>query len=125
MKMPLLLIAFGSTGVLARYYIEQNLSHVPHSFPAATFTINILGSFLIGLLYVLVSEKSLIDAQIGAALSVGLLGGFTTFSAYSLQALQLFEQKKVGVALGYVVLSPVLGLLAAALAVTAARSLIK
>jgi fluoride exporter len=125
MKMPLLLILFGSIGVLGRYYLDQNISPAPNGFPLSTFVINILGSFLIGFLYVAVTEKSMIEPDLGLALTIGLLGGFTTFSAYSLQIFRLYEQGSASVALVYAVLSPILGILAAGAAVFGARLLFK
>ncbi len=76
-----------------------------------------LGSFAIGVLFVSGHEAQLLPKDLTMALTVGLLGGFTTFSAFSLQTFQLFEQGQMGLAATYFVASPLLGLLCAALGV--------
>ncbi|MEK6554377.1 MAG: fluoride efflux transporter CrcB [Bdellovibrionota bacterium] len=125
MKLPLLLIAFGSLGVLTRFYLDQNIAPTSGGFPLSTFIINILGSLVIGILFVLVRERGLIENEMGVALMVGLLGGFTTFSAFSLQVFQLLDQKKISVALSYMLLSPFLCVLAAAAGIFGARLFLK
>lgn len=104
---------FGVLGVLARYYLgllvhRQDLN----SFPTATFAINVLGSFLIGVVYVLGQEHALIPTDLRLGIMVGFLGGFTTFSAYCLESTQLLENGQWVRMAGYFVLSPVLGMLA-------------
>lgn len=78
------------------------------SFPFATFTINIIGSFLLGLLI------GLNAGSIGRLLfGTGILGGFTTFSTFNYEAVLLIKSKKIGTFLCYYLLSTILGLLAA------------
>ncbi|MGZ5280464.1 MAG: fluoride efflux transporter CrcB [Pseudobdellovibrionaceae bacterium] len=104
----------GMIGVLSRYLFDKNfVPALSHDFPLSTFTINCVGSFLIGLVYVL-SERTLLSKDISLALSVGFLGGFTTFSAFSLQTIQLIERKQISMAIAYVIGSPLLGVVAAA-----------
>ena len=108
------IISFGIIGILARYYISVLFSTIAGgTFPLGTFGINILGSFLIGVVYVLAAEKAQISPQLRLGLMVGLLGGFTTFSAYSLETLRLIEESRYFHAAVYWMLSPVLGLGAA------------
>ncbi len=121
MKLPLLIIFFGSVGVLARYYTDQFISPLPNGFPLSTFLINVVGSFCIGLLFVITTEKGWLEADFGTALMVGLLGGFTTFSAFSLQVVRLIEQQQWATALTYALLSPIGGVLAAAAGVFSLR----
>ena len=74
----------GGTGSALRYFI-QLLMHeriVPYHFPWATFTVNLLGSFLIGLFYAL-SERFHLPFEVRLFLTTGLCGGFTTFSTFS------------------------------------------
>lgn len=89
-------------------------SWLAHPFPVATFTINILGSFAIGLLF-----QSLKDSehfpQLVLLLGVGFLGGFTTFSAFSLEILELVRKGEGFWALIYALASVVSGLGAVAL----------
>jgi CrcB protein len=109
-----LLLGFGALGVTARYLIGSWVAHhLTHVFPVGTLAINILGSFLIGLVYVLGSERNMLSPEMRVALAVGFLGGFTTFSAYSLEVVRLFEQGEIATAFGYVAVSPALGTLAA------------
>ena len=83
----------GGTGSLLRYCVQMALHEriVPYSFPWATFAVNITGSFLIGLFYAL-SARFNLSTEVRILLTTGLCGGFTTFSAFSLEAVQLFEK---------------------------------
>ena len=83
----------GGTGSLLRYCVQMALHEriVPYSFPWATFAVNITGSFLIGLFYAL-SARFNLSTEVRMLLTTGLCGGFTTFSAFSLEAVQLFEK---------------------------------
>ena len=80
---------------------------------------NIAGSFLMGALVVVLAEKG--GTRFAPFLMTGLLGGFTTFSAFSLDAITLFERGQHGIAAGYVGASVVLSLLAISLGLMAAR----
>ncbi len=61
------------------------------AFPYGTLAVNVLGSFIMGLLYVLLIDRFNMSGEWRAALLVGLLGGFTTFSSFSMETLNLFE----------------------------------
>jgi len=111
----------GVMGVLCRYGADTWFASSNENFPVTTFVINILGSMLAGLIYALSAGKEFSELQL--ALLVGFCGGFTTFSAYSLQTLVLFERGKIAPAIAYVLLSPALGLLAACLPVLVLRKL--
>lgn len=80
-------------------------------FPLGTFVVNILGSFLIGVAYVLLVEKATLPAEWRLFFITGILGGFTTFSAFSLEILQLWQEGHVLNALIYASSSVILGLL--------------
>lgn len=124
MKIPFFLIGFGTLGVLGRFYLDRLIStQWNSSFPIATFIINVFGSFLLGVFFVFGSEKASISPEFLTGLTVGLLGGFTTFSAYSLQTVLLLEQKNLQTAIFYFFLSPALGVLAAWLGLMATRYL--
>ena len=82
-------------------------------FPLGTFVVNLLGSFLIGVAYVLLVEKTKLPVEYRLFFITGLLGGFTTFSAFSLEILQLWQEGHVLNALAYATSSVILGLLMA------------
>ena len=94
--MTRLLIAIflgGGTGSVLRYCVQMMLHEriVPYSFPWATFTVNILGSFLIGLFYTL-SARFNLSTEVRLLLTTGLCGGFTTFSTFSNDGLILIKK---------------------------------
>jgi CrcB protein len=78
-------------------------------FPYATLAVNLLGCLLIGVFYSLF-EKSLINNDWKLFLTTGLCGGFTTFSAFSMESLQLFKQGNLFAMLMYIIISIVLGI---------------
>lgn len=101
----------GGLGALARYLIDKSTPPTP--FPISTFLINIVGSFLIGAVYVLGTEKGILTKEIAAVVAAGFLGGFTTFSAYALQTVLLAENGQAALATAYFLASPMLSALAA------------
>ncbi|GAA4029755.1 fluoride efflux transporter CrcB [Sphingomonas rosea] len=92
-------------------------------FPVATLTVNVVGSLVMGLLAGLFAESAPVSQQVRLFLTTGVLGGFTTFSAFSLDALTLWERGQPLVAAGYVVGSVVLSLGAVALGYALGRML--
>ena len=114
---------FGVLGVLTRFFTNDILSRLvtPTAFPISTFTINLIGSFLIGAIYVASVEKGLLSNEIRLGMMLGLLGGFTTFSAFSLETLVLFESGRHFLAITYLIASPILGLACAFAGATAYR----
>ena len=108
-------IAFGGAiGAVSRYWLYSAVQRLHDSgFPLGTFVVNVLGSFLIGAFFVLLAEKARIAEQWRPIIVVGFLGGLTTFSTFSLDALLLFEQGHYNTALFYIISSIVLCLIAA------------
>jgi fluoride exporter len=109
----ILSIGLGSfIGGISRYllsgFIQSKLSSI---LPYGTLMVNILGCFLIGILYG-VSERMSISDEWKLIIATGLLGGFTTFSAFSMESIQMLRQGQVMNSIGYVLLSVTLGLLA-------------
>lgn len=104
----------GGTGSVLRYCVQLALHEriVPYNFPWATFTVNIVGSFLIGLFYAW-SARFNLPTDLRLLLTTGLCGGFTTFSTFSNDGLTLLKQGYGSLFLLYVALSIVLGTAAA------------
>ena len=112
---PLFVVMGGVLGVFSRYYMGPWISRIlPSPFPYGTFFINLLGAFLIGLFYVLAEERALFSAEVRAGVMVGFLGGYTTFSAFCLEGINLIADARYLHAALYVVGSPMLGLAATA-----------
>lgn len=100
MMEPLLISIAGIIGVLARYGTSLSMTRwLGTAFPYATVFINVTGSFAIGVVYVLGPEKGLMSQQTARALMVGLLGGYTTFSSFSLETARLLEGGQLGLGL--------------------------
>lgn len=103
----------GSIGAIARYWITTLVNQLSQTnYPLGTFLVNIAGSLLIGIFYVIFAEKLSLDAQWRSLVIVGFLGAMTTFSTFSLEALLLFEQGLYNTALLYVVSSVLLCVMA-------------
>lgn len=119
----LLLIALGGAlGSLSRYGAGQFIARFyPGHFPLGTWLINISGSFLIGLLFVLIIERVKIHADYRLVFMVGFLGAFTTFSSFSLETVNLLLNGRVVVATAYVLASVVVCLLATWLGIALGR----
>ena len=96
----------GALGASARYLVGVGAVRLlGHGFPWATLVVNVLGSLAMGALVVLLAQKD--ATRLAPLLMTGLLGGFTTFSAFSLDAVTLYERGQVGAAVGYVAVSVV------------------
>ncbi len=90
----------GAVGALMRYGMANMAYQLfGRSFPLGTLSVNVIGSLLIGLLYVLLVDRWALSAEWRLGLLVGVLGSFTTFSSFSLETLQLMEQSGAGPAL--------------------------
>jgi len=109
----------GALGSLARYGLAVALPPVPGHFPLATFLTNVAGGLLIGVLVVLLTETFAAHPLLRPLLVTGVLGGFTTFSTYAVDAQHLLAAHALGTALGYL-----FGTLAAALLATWAGMLL-
>lgn len=112
--------AGGAVGSVARYLTTLAFASVTAAFPYATLFVNVVGAFLIGVL-VRVFSGSDHDPMVRLALTTGLCGGFTTFSAMSAETVTLVQQGRVGRAALYVLLTLLLGFGATALGLMIAR----
>jgi fluoride exporter len=116
--------AGGATGATARYLIGQGWPTPAGAFPFSTLTINLLGCALIGVLMVLIAQVWSRQRLIRPFLGTGVLGGFTTFSTYTVDIQRLVAGAHAGTALLYLVLTPVGALLAVGVTATATRRLL-
>ena len=99
----------GAIGAALRFLTGVGILRlIGPGFPIAVMGVNIFGSFVMGLFVVLATQRGIV--QLSPFVMVGLLGGFTTFSAFSLEAVSLFERGAMGQALAYVVMSVVLSI---------------
>lgn len=110
----------GAAGSVARYLTALVLAPWATGFPIATLGVNVLGAFLIGVFTRLFSGPDA-DPAVRLALTTGLCGGFTTFSAMSAETVTLVQQGRAGRAVLYLLLSLVLGIAATALGLIIAR----
>lgn len=113
--------AGGAAGTLARYLIGVAWAR-PGAFPWWTLTINVIGSLVLGLVVGVAAARGAASSTLTIALAVGVAGGFTTFSTFSVETLALIERGESLRAGAYVTASVVLGLLAAALGLYLIRS---
>ncbi|RLT25631.1 MAG: CrcB family protein [Chloroflexi bacterium] len=121
MREILLVALGGGVGAALRGAIDLLAARVGLTAPPATLAINLIGSFAAGLLVALVVERGALPAELRPLLIVGLLGGFTTFSAFAVQTLRLGEGAPLS-ALAYVAASLLLGLLSAAAGLAIGRA---
>lgn len=95
----------GSLGAIGRYAVSQMFLSMPGKLPYATLTVNILGSFLMGIFFVLILHKGILPAVWRQVVMVGFLGAFTTFSAFSIEAVELIQVGQWHIAVAYAMLS--------------------
>ena len=110
----------GAAGTLARWWIGGLVQEASATFPTGTLAINVAGSLLLGFLARYLLETSA-PPELRMALTVGLCGGFTTFSTFSYETLALIENGSIARAGGYVIASVVLSLAATAMGAALAR----
>jgi len=92
MQSVLLIGLFGALGCLSRYYFSGWVHNLcGRAFPYGTFAVNILGSFLIGLIMEFSIRSTLLSPQLRVGLVTGFLGGLTTFSTFSYETFRLLE----------------------------------
>lgn len=122
--MNILLIGLGGAiGAMLRYLGAGMVGRwLGPGFPWGTAFVNVLGSFIMGVVAVMLIERSGASPRLAGFLMTGVLGGFTTFSAFSLDAMRLIEAGRMGAAAGYVFGSVVLSIIGLFIGLTIARA---
>jgi CrcB protein len=124
MKYLLFIALGGATGASARYLASSWAHRLwEGSLPVGTLLVNMLGSFCIGVLFVLL-EKQVLHQDWRGVLMVGFLGAFTTFSTFSLETITLIESGELSLALLYALGSTVMCVMMAGAAIQLTRTLV-
>ncbi len=106
MELAVVIAVCGAFGCLTRYYVSGWVYAIlGRNFPYGTFVVNILGAFIIGLLMEFGLRSTLIPPTLRVGLTVGFLGGLTTFSTFSYETFRLLEEGNFPVAAANIVLS--------------------
>ncbi len=111
----------GVVGAICRYLVQLALPSRPGRFPTGTFMVNVSGSALLGFLLVVLNERFADRRLARPLLGTGLIGAYTTFSTFTVEAVLLARAGQVPTAVAYVGLSIVLGLGAGLLGISAGR----
>lgn len=116
--------AGGAAGAVSRHLINISpLASVFEKFPLPTFFINVSGSFLIGFLLYLLTDKMEVNDGVRMAVIVGFLGAFTTFSTFEMEIYGLIKDGSLGLSAVYLISSVAVGFVALLAGVALARSL--
>jgi fluoride exporter len=123
--MKYLMVALGgAVGSVLRFWVGGSVAdRLGTRFPYGTFAVNCTGSFLIGVIITLISERVDVNPNWRYLLGVGFIGGYTTFSAFEYETFQSLQSGKMLIATLNVVLSVAVGLLCVFLGVAAARAM--
>ena len=103
----------GGAGSIARFLCQRFIYEwYPHPFPLGTFLVNIFGCFLIGLFYAVAEKGNLLTPEWRILLTTGFCGGFTTFSTFAYENLNLLKNGDITYFILYIIASVILGILA-------------
>ena len=112
----------GALGSMARYALSMWICDITsHKFPYATLVVNVAGSFVMGVLFVVIIERAALPAEMRSLLMIGFIGAFTTFSTFSLDALGLWQNGHITMSLLYMVSTVILCLIAISSAIWLTR----
>jgi len=114
----------GAFGALMRFWVSSaTYAMLGRSFPYGTLMVNVLGSLLMGFLFIWLTERSSLPPEWRSLILVGFLGAFTTFSTFSIETFNLLQAGEVSKALINILLSVVLCLLATWIGVISGRQI--
>ena len=121
--MPLLLIGLGGfAGAISRYLVDGFVAdRAAGSFPWGTLAVNASGTFVLGLLFAMTTDRAVLPAEIRGPLMIGFLGAYTTFSTYLLETWRLVEGGAWGLALANLGGSLAVGIVAVVAGLTIGR----
>ncbi|MDQ6995753.1 MAG: fluoride efflux transporter CrcB [Mariprofundaceae bacterium] len=103
MKQMLAIATGGALGAVMRWYVAGMIQRLSGSaFPWGTLTVNVLGSFMLGFLFVWMLERVTVGELARLAVTVGFMGAFTTFSTFSVETVRLLQEGALSMALGNV-----------------------
>ncbi|MFO0915725.1 MAG: CrcB family protein [Pirellulales bacterium] len=105
--------AFGAVGSVLRYLVGVAFKSAGYTFPAWTLVVNVVGCFLLGLLAGAAVQRGPFSAVVHPGVTAGFLGGLTTFSALSVESIQLIQLRGLSWGLANLAVNLALGLLAA------------
>jgi len=124
LKQLVMIAGGGAIGAVMRFLVSTGVHRVAgRDFPYGTLSVNMIGSLLIGFLYIYLIERASLGAEWRALLIIGFLGAFTTFSTFSMETLNLIENSELIKAASNVLLSVVLCLFATWVGVLVGRQL--
>jgi len=124
MTQTLAIASGGAIGALLRYWTSIAVyNRLGTGFPYGTLAVNVIGSLLMGFLFIWFTDRVTMGPAIRGFLLIGVLGAFTTFSTFSLETLNLIESGQLGKAVLNVVVSVLVCVTAAGLGVLAARQI--
>ncbi|MGB5266193.1 MAG: fluoride efflux transporter CrcB [Polyangiales bacterium] len=115
----------GAAGSCLRYWVSLLLTPITleQGFPWATFTVNALGSLGLGLVFILAEDRSWFGADLRLLLGTGVMGGFTTYSAFNLESIGLMQSEAFGRAALYMAGTVLVCLVAGALGLILGRAI--
>jgi CrcB protein len=112
----------GALGALARWGVATALPHSPGGWPWATLLVNLTGCLLLGALTAALTARSPEPPWARPFLAVGVLGGYTTYSAFAVEVVELADAGAAALAVGYVLVSVLGGVLAVVVGARAVRA---
>ena len=116
--------AGGALGAMMRFWVSGGVyAWLGRDFPYGTLSVNVIGSFFIGIAFILLTERLTLGSEVRAFILIGFLGAFTTFSTFSLETLMLLQEGLLVKAAGNILLSVFLCIFATWSGIILARSL--